>query len=29
MHFPSYGIVLDDPSIDPKKVIRNPLGPQR
>ena len=29
MHFPSYGIVLDDPSIDPKKVIRNPLVPQR
>lgn len=29
MHFPSYGIVLDDPSIDPKKVIRNPLAPQR
>jgi hypothetical protein len=28
MHFPSYGLVLDDPSIDPKKVIRNPLGPQ-
>jgi hypothetical protein len=29
MHFPSYGLVLDDPSVDPKKVIRNPLGPQR
>ena len=21
MHFPSYGLVLDDPGIDPKKVI--------
>ena len=22
MHFPSYGLVLDDPSIDPRRVIR-------
>jgi hypothetical protein len=29
MHFPSYGLVLDDPGIDPQKVIRNPLVPQR
>ena len=29
MHFPSYGLVLDDPSIDPKKVVRTPLVPQR
>jgi hypothetical protein len=29
MHFPSYGLVLDDPSIDPRKVIRNPLVPER
>ena len=26
MHFPSYGLVLDNPNIDPRKVIRNPLG---
>ena len=25
MHFPSYGLVLDDPSIDPRRVIRSPL----
>jgi hypothetical protein len=29
MHFPSYGLVLDDISIDPTKVVRNPLAPQR
>ena len=29
MHFPSYGLVLDDISIDPKKVVRNPPVPQR
>jgi len=29
MHFPSYGLVLDDISIDPRKVVRNPLVPQR
>jgi len=29
MHFPSYGLVLDDPGIDPKKVVRTPLVPQR
>lgn len=26
MHFPSYGLVLDDLSIDPRRVIRSPLG---
>jgi hypothetical protein len=29
MHFPSYGLVLDDISTDPKKVIRNPAPGQR
>src|SRR4029077_141314 len=29
MHFPSYGLVLDDISIDPTKVVRNPLAPPR
>jgi hypothetical protein len=29
MHFPSYGLVLDDPTIDPKRVVRNPTPPQR
>jgi hypothetical protein len=29
MHFPSYGLVLDDTSIDPTKVVRSPLAPQR
>jgi hypothetical protein len=29
MHFPSYGLVLDDPSIDPRRVVRNPPAPQR
>jgi hypothetical protein len=29
MHFPSYGLVLDDPNIDPRRVIRNPPVPQR
>jgi hypothetical protein len=29
MHFPSYGLVLDDPNIDPKRVVRNPTPPQR
>jgi hypothetical protein len=28
MHFPSYGLVLDNPNIDPRKVIRNPAGPR-
>ena len=27
MHFPSYGLVLSDPTIDPRRVIRTaPLG---
>lgn len=26
MHFPSYGLVLNDLSIDPRQVIRSPLG---
>ncbi len=26
MHFPSYGLVLDDLSIDPRRVIRSPFG---
>lgn len=26
MHFPSYGLVLDDPSTDPRSVIRSPFG---
>jgi hypothetical protein len=26
MHFPSYGLVLDNPNTDPRKVIRSPLG---
>jgi hypothetical protein len=29
MHFPSYGLVLDDPNIDPKRVVRSPTPPQR
>ena len=29
MHFPSYGLVLDNPNIDPRRVIRNPLTPGR
>jgi hypothetical protein len=29
MHFPSYGLVLDDPNIDVKSVVRNPPLPQR
>ena len=29
MHFPSYGVVLDDPTVDPKKVLKTPAGPQR
>jgi hypothetical protein len=29
MHFPSYGLVLDDPSIDPRRVVRSPGAPQR
>jgi hypothetical protein len=29
MHFPSYGLVLDDPTIDPKRVVRGPTAPQR
>lgn len=29
MHFPSYGLVLDDPNIDPKTVVRSPTPPQR
>jgi hypothetical protein len=29
MHFPSYGLVLDDPNIDPRRIIRNPPVPQR
>jgi hypothetical protein len=29
MHFPSYGVVLDDPGIDPTKVVRNPPPAQR
>jgi hypothetical protein len=29
MHFPSYGVVLDDPGIDPTKVVRNPLAAER
>jgi len=29
MHFPSYGVVLDDPGVDPTKVVRNPLPAQR
>jgi hypothetical protein len=28
MHFPSYGLVLDDPSIDPRGVVKNPLTPR-
>ena len=24
----SYGLVLDDPNIDPKKMVRNPPAPQ-
>lgn len=28
MHFPSYGLVLADPTTDPRKVIRSPF-PQR
>jgi len=29
MHFPSYGLVLDDPTIDVRQVIKNPLVAQR
>ena len=29
MHFPSYGLVLDDPTVDVKRVVKNPLVPQR
>jgi hypothetical protein len=29
MHFPSYGLVLDDPSVDPRSVVGAPLGGQR
>jgi hypothetical protein len=29
MHFPSYGLVLDDPKIDPRRVVRAPGAPQR
>jgi hypothetical protein len=28
MHFPSYGLVLNDPSIDPKRVVRGAIGPR-
>jgi len=28
MHFPSYGLVLDDLSIDPRRVVRGPGTPQ-
>jgi hypothetical protein len=27
MHFPSYGIVIDDPTIDPRRVVRRGGGP--
>ena len=27
MHFPSYGLVLDDPTIDPRRVVRSPGAP--
>jgi hypothetical protein len=29
MHFPSYGLVLDDPNIDPRKVVRSAPAPPR
>jgi len=29
MHFPSYGLVLADPAMDPRKVIRSPFPAQR
>lgn len=29
MHFSSYGLVLEDLSIDPRQVVRSPGAPQR
>jgi hypothetical protein len=28
MHFPSYGLVLDNPSVDPRRVVRSAQAPQ-
>jgi hypothetical protein len=28
MHFPSYGLVLDDPTIDPRRVVTSPQAPR-